>query len=712
MSLPSSNGYGSQHFIVQQQQHQQHQQFPLRHQGKNGNGWNGGMVGTINNTPFRPTPGLDTIGKQQQRITLQTITAMSEYEQYSIEELRLHDMMTTKNAATAAAATAATTTATTTSTSTSSSTSISSSFTSVTKVSKAKKATLPKVDDVTSKISSFSISSMGRRKTGSTSSMATIASSASPSSVSSSSPSSTKASKVSGKSVAVSVGAPLGRVTSQSSTAAQAGTTAKQTTKHTKKYSKLEVAESKRRAYERYLRDKAKKEQKIANEMIKTSQPTSSVPQNGPGRCRPRTSDNSSTKIQSKKKPRVDGISVGKPAADQNRHHQSLSISTTTSSVASVRLKSPPKAAKTAPAVSNPPQPHQTIGTTASIPSVVHVQQQPIPLRNSSHNTSAAGIPSMMDTNTDDVVFPKTPASSAASFSSPKAQNQHDRDPNLDTPAGKATILLQAICKAAQNLPNSPSLNLQIVAEDSLWKMWEHLLTLQERLQKDRGRLYAVDIGFHYTSPEAIEKIKLTGLMTKSERQSTGIDPKIWHGNSYGDGIYTGNSCLSFQKYGSQFNGCCIIVARLIGEFRPRSKYFPDATDFLKYHTIIGNKDMENDPNGYYDEVVLRSRSQVVPLIYFNKAAIDIDNPLGISSTIDHDLSLVYNAAETLQRIISGICNQPDQKIKRIFYGEFINARRKILSQVSASTQTKIPTNQHQTNIPVQTQGVQVNLPP
>lgn len=46
----------------------------------------GGGVGSINNTPFRPTPGLDTVG-QNQLITIQTITAMPEYERYSLEEL-------------------------------------------------------------------------------------------------------------------------------------------------------------------------------------------------------------------------------------------------------------------------------------------------------------------------------------------------------------------------------------------------------------------------------------------------------------------------------------------------------------------------------------------------------------------------------------------------------------------------------------------------
>jgi len=53
--------------------------------------WKG--IGTLNSVSFRPTPGIDQIGPEPEQIILHTITAMPQYEHFSVEELRLQDKM-------------------------------------------------------------------------------------------------------------------------------------------------------------------------------------------------------------------------------------------------------------------------------------------------------------------------------------------------------------------------------------------------------------------------------------------------------------------------------------------------------------------------------------------------------------------------------------------------------------------------------------------
>jgi hypothetical protein len=77
-----------------------------------------------------------------------------------------------------------------------------------------------------------------------------------------------------------------------------------------------------------------------------------------------------------------------------------------------------------------------------------------------------------------------------------------------------------------------------------------------------QGKPVRVDIGYHYTRPENMSKIRTDGLLTKSERDTKGIQSHH-HGSAYGDGVYTADNPALYSdgRYGS----LGLMVARLQG---------------------------------------------------------------------------------------------------------------------------------------------------
>lgn len=126
-----------------------------------------------------------------------------------------------------------------------------------------------------------------------------------------------------------------------------------------------------------------------------------------------------------------------------------------------------------------------------------------------------------------------------------------------------------------------------------------------------------VDLGFHCTIDSYMEKIKLNGLMSRKERRTRKQDDHK-NGEMFGNGIYTGNNPLAFQRYGP----IGIIVARLKGTCSQRLSNLSAATSNHGCNTLIGKKVLDQDPDGYYDEVVLQGSAQVIPLVCYNKPAV------------------------------------------------------------------------------------------
>ena len=101
---------------------------------------------------------------------------------------------------------------------------------------------------------------------------------------------------------------------------------------------------------------------------------------------------------------------------------------------------------------------------------------------------------------------------------------------------------------------------LKILANDDLVFLAERIFLRQEIFCSD-DKCRRVDIGYHYTKPEYLNRIRTDGLLNQKERSSKQISSN-YNGSRYGEGIYTANDAHSFSDYGS----VGLMVLRLKGE--------------------------------------------------------------------------------------------------------------------------------------------------
>ena len=247
-------------------------------------------------------------------------------------------------------------------------------------------------------------------------------------------------------------------------------------------------------------------------------------------------------------------------------------------------------------------------------------------------------------------------------------RKENDNKKMYDTIEGKAFLFVERVLeKHKELLQGDEELESEIcpVARDDMTFLCEKMMKLQDEFRLDESKPTHVDIGYHYTRPEAMDRIRTDGLITHAERQASGINSH--NGSAFGDGIYTGNSPFPFRNFGE----AGLLVARLKGKTQRRTMMFDggnrrqrrDAPD-----TVIGNKSLplarrqpvrsrqrrygfhngtlnwhygsdsegdddesendeeEEDELHFYDEVVLKKSSQVLPLIRYQASLADSDD--------------------------------------------------------------------------------------
>ena len=102
-----------------------------------------------------------------------------------------------------------------------------------------------------------------------------------------------------------------------------------------------------------------------------------------------------------------------------------------------------------------------------------------------------------------------------------------------------------------------------------------------------------------------------------------------------------------------------IVVARLKGRCSERTGGFrPVATQSGKqmYDTVIGNKQVQYDPEGLYDEIVLKQSSQVIPLVRFS-SLLTSHTPAASGNISRHNLKNLYSTIEEVKKVVDEFCN-------------------------------------------------------
>ena len=172
--------------------------------------------------------------------------------------------------------------------------------------------------------------------------------------------------------------------------------------------------------------------------------------------------------------------------------------------------------------------------------------------------------------------------------------------------SGKAWNFVQRVLEEHQNLTIDKAaamatLKVETVGTDDMLIMVERLLEAQFEFS---GKDTQVDIGYHYTRIENLEKIKENGLLSKAERQECGVVSN-YNGSVWGDGVYTANNPYAYQKFGP----IGLLVARLKGTSGPAKRR---GCGFVG-DTAIASAGSSNEM------VILAKSYQCIPLVQFQR---------------------------------------------------------------------------------------------
>ncbi len=173
--------------------------------------------------------------------------------------------------------------------------------------------------------------------------------------------------------------------------------------------------------------------------------------------------------------------------------------------------------------------------------------------------------------------------------------------------------------------------HMEVIAADDMVFLAERLLRLQAQF-REQGIDSRVDIGYHYTKLENLERIRTDGLLTHSDRAAVGM--AVSSCSSFGKGIYTANNPHTFSHFGP----VGVIVARLKGacvQWDDVGRNESSVTAAM--HTVIGNK-AKGNPS--MEEVVLRNSAQCLPLVCYNRMPLPTSD-IGVQSVLSKiELSL------------------------------------------------------------------------
>jgi deltex len=176
--------------------------------------------------------------------------------------------------------------------------------------------------------------------------------------------------------------------------------------------------------------------------------------------------------------------------------------------------------------------------------------------------------------------------------------------------------------------------NFSPIAVGSLAQLAIRLFETQANFRR-LGKDTHVDVGYHYTKVECMERICGQGLLTKAERQATNNSSES-NGATFGDGIYTSANPFSYHKFKGGDQGLFVARIRGLSRVGPRTSGAEDSS----VDTLIGRY-------GESDEVwVLQSSVQAVPLVKFASDLVELDNDASVGN------AMVYTYHCSLQKII------------------------------------------------------------
>jgi hypothetical protein len=106
----------------------------------------------------------------------------------------------------------------------------------------------------------------------------------------------------------------------------------------------------------------------------------------------------------------------------------------------------------------------------------------------------------------------------------------------------QTTTSTTAAAASAASATGTTANNHQVsaIAKDDMVFLCEQMLRQQEAF-RIAGKPIKVDLGFHYTRPANLTRIRTDGLLSKAERDERNIASKH-NGSAYGDGIYTSDN--------------------------------------------------------------------------------------------------------------------------------------------------------------------------
>ena len=149
-----------------------------------------------------------------------------------------------------------------------------------------------------------------------------------------------------------------------------------------------------------------------------------------------------------------------------------------------------------------------------------------------------------------------------------RQQNQAAMTTSSSEPIGKAWNLVEQVIQLCSQKQQYKIHNIQPVAKDDMIFTAVRLIEKQAEFASrttSRGtrRLStSVDLGFHYTNSTNLASIQQNGLMSKSERDRSGVRSDRFNGAASGDGVYMASDPVSSATYGDTG----LIVARLPGD--------------------------------------------------------------------------------------------------------------------------------------------------
>jgi deltex-like protein len=207
----------------------------------------------------------------------------------------------------------------------------------------------------------------------------------------------------------------------------------------------------------------------------------------------------------------------------------------------------------------------------------------------------------------------------------PKADSQVEAARMIKTPTGKAWKFVEGVLKIHARMIGSTqdpaaAAFIQPVAVDDIVALTERLLQHQE-IFYEASKPFQVDLGYHYTQPENLQKIQAGGLLTKQERAEQKVEAK-YNGSVWGDGVYTADHAYSFMSQLQRFGTLGLLVVRLRGQ-----EGFPavvrDGLTMMPAGPLPG---AECDSVIAPSIVVLRQSSQCVAVLSYDATKINKEN--------------------------------------------------------------------------------------